>query len=648
MKQLRTRCTTVVPVLCVLAFVGWLLPAGAQDAPRPGLDTPKLRVAVADFGALGGEADAGARLAEGIRTVLAGDPGVQVIASPQVAQATASAARDILDQKPGAARALGDQLGVDVVVYGLVATDVSPVMEQPAMPPQPFAQVWVAETLTLEGQVFPSTALSLGEDAVRTVALATLELMPALGRVLSIIDSPEGQVIQLFPLGGRVLATNTEYGVYRPLPVRPADGADARAQALARQDLRPGAFVGTVRTAAEADDHAIIATPVQPGTAIAAGQLIGLAPRETAAAPRLPQVVVSAVPAGSPVLMDGKVVGVTPVAVPLAAGVPATIQVSRRDFRMAARELGPVQGEIVALSVQLEEVPPFGSLKVASIPDGAAATLDGKEVGRTPLVLEGVAAGDHQLQLTLEGYRPLEHALNIGRERTTELNLALQRDVKRVRITTIPDGARVWLDDEAVGATPLQLAEVPSGTHSVRLVLGGYAVETQQIRVKPDLAEQAFAFRLRPLAGNLRIETTPPGATVKVDGQERGKTPLALTALGVGEHRLDLGMDGFLPVSKSVEVADQQTTVVQEVMGRAEGSIVCISVPAGARISLDGQDVGATPRTLEKVPVGRRALTLSLEGYLPWSARVPVLHGQATKVEVALLRESQAGLKREP
>lgn len=623
------------------------MPALAQEAPRPGLDTPRLRVAVADFGALGGEASAGVQLSEGLRQALASDPGIQVVSSPAAAQAMAEAAQDVLALRPGAARALGDQLGADVVIYGIVVADLSAVMDDPPPQQQPFAQVWVVETLTLEGQVFPSVLLPLG-DGVRTVAAATLQLMPAMGRVLAIIDSPEGQIIQLFPLGGRVLATNTEYGVYEPMPARATDDADDRAKALARQDLRPGAFVGTVRTAPQADDHAIMATPTQAGTRIAAGQLVGLSPREGATRAQLPQVVVDAQPTGSVVLVNGRVVGVTPVAVPVASDTRTPVQVVRRDYRTASRDLGPLQGELVAFSVKLQEIPPFGSLKVVSVPNGATAILDGKEVGRTPLELNGVSAGDHRLELGLEGFKPLEHTLTVGREKTTELNLVLQRDVKRLRITSVPDGARVWLDDEPVGATPLQLAEVQSGTHSVRVALGGYAVETQQIRVRPDQAEQAFAFRLRPLAGNLRIETTPPGATVKVDGQERGKTPLALTAVSVGEHRLELALDGFLPISKAVEVVDQQTTTIQEVLGRAEGSIVCISVPAGARITLDGQDLGITPQTLQGIPVGRRLLTLSLPGYLPWSARVPVLHGQATKVEVALVKESQAGLKREP
>jgi hypothetical protein len=559
----------------------------------------------------------------------------------------AAARDDVMALRPGAARALGDQLGADVVVYGIVVGDLSAVMDDAPTLSQPFAQVWVVETLTLEGQIFPSALVPLA-DGVPAVAAATLSLMPAMGRVLSIIDSPEGQMIQLFPLGGRVLATSTEYGVYQPLSARPTEDADDRAKALARQDLRPGAFVGTVRTAAEADDHAIMATPTQPGIRIAAGQLVGLSPRAGAPGPRLPQIVVDAQPQGSVVLVQGKVVGVTPVAVPVASDTKTLIQVVRRDYRSASREVGPLQGEVVAFAVQLQEIPPFGSLKVVSVPNGALALLDGKEVGRTPLELDGVSAGEHRLELNLEGFKPLEHALTVGREKTTELNLVLQRDLKRVRITSIPDGARVWLDDEPVGSTPLQLPEVQSGTHSVRVALGGYAVETQQIRVKSDQAEQVFAFRLRPLAGNLRIETTPAGATVKLDGQERGKTPLPLLGVSVGEHRLELALDGFLPVSKTVEVADQQTTTVKEVLERAQGSIVCVSVPPGAKITLDGQDVGTTPQTLQAVPVGRRLLTLSLPGYLPWSAKVPVVHGQATKVEVALVRESQAGLKREP
>ncbi len=630
----------------------WVGGAAAQEAGRPGLDSPRVRVAIADFRAVGGD-DAPAReLSDGLRRALSAHPQVQVIAGDEVRAALAAAEREVLDLREGASRALGDKLGVDAVIYGRLVADVNGLLDDPLPATQPAVQVAVAETLTIEGQLYPSAALPLKDPPTTAGELAkvALGLLPATGRVLSIIESPEGVAIQLFPVGGRVLAANAEYGVYDPARFRvPIQDPGGRSEALARQDLRLGAATGRVRTQPDMEDHAASAVSSDPAGRISVGQLVGLPPVAGTAPQRmaLPLVIVNATPADAVVLCNGRLAGVTPVAVPLEAGKQVALTIARRDHTPAGYEVTAGEGEGLAMSIALQEIPPFGSLRIATTPPGASADLDGKDLGKTPLTADNLPAGEHKLTVTMDGFKPLSHALSVRRQKTTELNLSLQKDFRRVRIVSEPGSAHAFLDGEAVGTTPLDLETVQTGQHELKLTLAGHATLKEMVTVKPDEAAQTLSFRLRTLAGNLRIETTPAGAGVSIDGQDRGKTPVAITALAIGQHQVALHMDGYLPVTKTVEVQDQQTAVVQEPLTKAAGNILCVSVPAGATISLEGEDVGVTPKTLSQVPIGRRQVTLSLNGYQKWSGRVPVAHGETTKVEVGLIREP-GGLRRVP
>lgn len=641
---------SVSPALVWAVLVGLVAGAAAQEGVRPGLDTPRVRVAVAEFRPVGAEEGLASALSGQLRRSLAAHPQVEVIAGDEVRAATGEAEDEVMRMEQGSARALGDRLGVDAVVYGRVVANVSELLDDPAPVAEPFVQVVVAETLTLEGQLHPGVPVPLGEatDLGEVLAGATLPLLPAAGRVLSIIDSPEGIAIQLFPLGGRVLAPAAEYAVYDPVRFRVAvEDPAGSGEAAARQDLRLGIATGRVRTAPEADDHAVSAVSTDPAGRVTVGQLVGLPPAPGAPGPApMPLVLVSAAPVGAVVFLDGRVAGLAPVALPLEAGRPAKVTVARRDHTPAEHEVTAAQGEGLAMAVALPEVPPFGDIRIVTNPPGAVVTLDGRELGKTPLTGDRLAAGEHELVVALEGFKPIVHTVAIRRQRTTELNFNLQKDLRRIRIASEPEGARVFLDGEPVGSTPTELAAVQTGEHEVRLTLAGHAMVRETLTVKPEDDVQSFSFRLRSLAGNLRIETDPPGALVSVDGQERGRTPVAVTGLAIGQHQVSLNMEGHLPVTRTVEVLDQQTTTVQETLAQAAGSILCVSVPPGARITLDGQDMGVTPRTLENVPVGRRVLTLSLAGHEQWTARVPVAHGETTRVEVGLIREAQSGLRR--
>ena len=64
--------------------------------------------------------------------------------------------------------------------------------------------------------------------------------------------------------------------------------------------------------------------------------------------------------------------------------------------------------------------------------------------------------------------------------------------------------------------------------------------------------------------GELRVDTTPGGATILVDGRPRGQAPVALKGLPAGNHTVVFQTD-TLQISRTVRVrADQSTTVTQD------------------------------------------------------------------------------------
>jgi hypothetical protein len=64
-------------------------------------------------------------------------------------------------------------------------------------------------------------------------------------------------------------------------------------------------------------------------------------------------------------------------------------------------------------------------------------------------------------------------------------------------------------------------------------------------------------------AGSLSIDTDPAGATVVVDGQSWGLTPLTERAIAPGEHRVRVAKDGYLENSRVVSVQAGQPGRVQ-------------------------------------------------------------------------------------
>ncbi len=114
-----------------------------------------------------------------------------------------------------------------------------------------------------------------------------------------------------------------------------------------------------------------------------------------------------------------------------------------------------------------------GAVVVESTPPGARVEVDGTERGATPLTLT-LAAGEHHLKLSLEGYRPVAETVAVEGGGRVARTYTLEVAPSRLSIVSEPAGAAVTVDGEAVGETPVDLADVAPGTHQIRLTRKGY------------------------------------------------------------------------------------------------------------------------------------------------------------------------------
>ena len=144
--------------------------------------------------------------------------------------------------------------------------------------------------------------------------------------------------------------------------------------------------------------------------------------------------------------------------------------------------------------------------------------------------------------------------------------------------------ANVYLDGELRGMTPRNLRNVPLGSHTVRVTRPGYAPQEQTLVLTPEEPSARLAFTLR-----------------------RGSAPPAA---------------GGAPAARSV------LTVLIE------------SVPPGARIRIDGRDLGPAPLTVRQMRPGTHTLELRLPGYRPWSQRITVAAGDRRQITATLERDN--------
>ncbi|HEY5719474.1 MAG TPA: PEGA domain-containing protein [Gammaproteobacteria bacterium] len=164
------------------------------------------------------------------------------------------------------------------------------------------------------------------------------------------------------------------------------------------------------------------------------------------------------------------------------------------------------------------------------------------------------------------------------------------------------------------------------GDYSLRVTAEGYAPATLDITVAraPD---QQFIVPIERLPGRVRIGTGGVAATLEVDGRELGPLP--------GEYELKAGRRELLVRAPRHEDHREAFDVAGGGIAQSldvsllpsYASVSVTSVPAGARVLVDGQERGTTPfeSTLD---AGRYSLTVAHPAYRHFETPITVKPGE--------------------
>lgn len=176
-------------------------------------------------------------------------------------------------------------------------------------------------------------------------------------------------------------------------------------------------------------------------------------------------------------------------------------------------------------------------------------------------------------------------------------------------------------------------AEATEAYRELIQTFGSNMTPEERKKVDEALAE------LRSLTGEIDVESDPSGATVVIDGQQRGTTPLPAPLLvNAGTHSVRVSKEGHESFDAQVPVAGKQRKMVQAKLRRLARSGTLVVRESGNQqleVLVDGAVVGKTPWQ-GTLAVGVHGVALRGEGDLgtPPSAAT-VVENEITTITLA-------------
>lgn len=201
-----------------------------------------------------------------------------------------------------------------------------------------------------------------------------------------------------------------------------------------------------------------------------------------------------------------------------------------------------------------------GVVNVKSEPQGALVIVNGVERGRTPVSLTDIPKGRTTVKLRLDGYKDVSEGITIKAGDVLSLNYTLEGLPGTLALSSVPAGARFYVNGEPRGQGPLVLADVKPGVYEVRAELEGFLPETRKVGMDNGTA-RSEEFRLVGNMGSLEVRSSPAGAQIVLDGRNVGITQpysedsefsryLHIPNVADGEHTLVIRREGYGEVTR--------------------------------------------------------------------------------------------------
>ena len=152
----------------------------------------------------------------------------------------------------------------------------------------------------------------------------------------------------------------------------------------------------------------------------------------------------------------------------------------------------------------------------------------------------------------------------------------------------------------------------------------------KMVYAKENTAEMSYE-------GEITIQTQPQAASVWIDGELMGETPLRLEGL-TGKVIVRISKNGYKPIVEHVRTRFDRPQILSFLLEPHEsvGKLYVDSYPSGAKWYLDGDYMGATPDQAVAIESGLHTIRIVGKGYEEWIETLYVSRGQEASLKLDL------------
>ena len=275
--------------------------------------------------------------------------------------------------------------------------------------------------------------------------------------------------------------------------------------------------------------------------------------------------------------------------------------------------------------------------------------VDDSEVSKaTPETF--VSAGNRKIELRFDRYFPIEKEIFVnGKGEIQEYSFDLDPSWADVSISTEPVDVSIFNGNERLGNTPSTI-QLIQGKNTLSLRKSGYKDYEIQLDIVAQDSVSLESLILSRLDVPLEIISEPEGASININDEYRGLTPMEIMLEPLVEHKILISKPGYKDINnqlrldtiESLSSKGKNSEVLDYFLEEILGQVSFVGTD-GAKVYRSDDLIGVIPFNIEMISE-EQILKVKKDGLVTQEIKMTPNPNYPQKIEVKLLNEEQTVL----
>ena len=275
--------------------------------------------------------------------------------------------------------------------------------------------------------------------------------------------------------------------------------------------------------------------------------------------------------------------------------------------------------------------------------------VDDSEVSKaTPET--SISAGNRKIELRFDRYFPIEKEIFVnGKGEIQEYSFDLDPSWADVSISTEPVDVSIFNGNERLGNTPSTI-QLIQGKNTLSLRKSGYKDYEIQLDIVAQDSVSLESLILSRLDVPLEIMSEPEGASININDEYRGLTPMEIMLEPLVEHKILISKPGYKDINNQVSLdtieslssKGKNSEVLDYFLEEILGQVSFVGTD-GAKVYRSDDLIGVIPFDIEMISE-EQILKVKKDGLVTQEIKMTPNPNYPQKIEVKLLNEEQTVL----